>query len=185
MSKPRKKKRRPKRVLALEQSKAAVLNSLTSESGQRTYDLRRTCARLCRLAGGELDQSSFCSVIPRSEPQSVTSGASRSCALPSTTGSVSSRRNAQSRSRRWPTPGRHLLTGEESATRQAWVQLPSSGPKSHDGRRAPLASKRWKSASGHQPRTPAPIGIRDSRRKRGLFCGPSLKRSGPNCGAEA
>jgi hypothetical protein len=41
MSKPRKKKRPPKRVLALpdlEQSKAAVLNSLTSKSGQRTYD---------------------------------------------------------------------------------------------------------------------------------------------------
>ena len=41
MSKPRKKKRPPKRVLALpdlEQSKAAVLNSLTSRSGQRTYD---------------------------------------------------------------------------------------------------------------------------------------------------
>ena len=41
MSKPRKKKRSPKRVLALpdlEQSKAAVLNSLSSESGQRTYD---------------------------------------------------------------------------------------------------------------------------------------------------
>ena len=37
----RKKKRPPKRVLALpdlEQSKAAVLNSLTSKSGQRTYD---------------------------------------------------------------------------------------------------------------------------------------------------
>jgi len=41
MSKPHKKKRPPKRVLALpdlEQSKAAVLNSLTSKSGQRTYD---------------------------------------------------------------------------------------------------------------------------------------------------
>ena len=41
MSKPRKKKRSPKRVLALpdlEQSKAAVLNSLSSESGRRTYD---------------------------------------------------------------------------------------------------------------------------------------------------
>ena len=41
MSKPRKKKRPPKRVLALpdlEQSKAAVLNSLTSKSGQRSYD---------------------------------------------------------------------------------------------------------------------------------------------------
>ena len=41
MSKKRNKKRPPKRVLALpdlEQSKAAVLNSLTSKSGQRTYD---------------------------------------------------------------------------------------------------------------------------------------------------
>ena len=41
MSKPRKKKRPPKRVLALpdlEQSKAAVLNSLTSKSGQRSYN---------------------------------------------------------------------------------------------------------------------------------------------------
>lgn len=41
MSKPRKKKRPPKRVLALpdlEQSKAAVLNTLTSKSGQRSYD---------------------------------------------------------------------------------------------------------------------------------------------------
>ena len=41
MSKPRKKKRSPKRVLALpdlEQSKAAVLNSLSSQSGQRSYD---------------------------------------------------------------------------------------------------------------------------------------------------
>ena len=41
MSRPRKKKRVPKRVLALpdlEQSKTAVLNSLTSKSGQRTYD---------------------------------------------------------------------------------------------------------------------------------------------------
>jgi len=41
MSKPRKKKRSSKRVLALpdlEQSRASVLNSLTSESGHRTYD---------------------------------------------------------------------------------------------------------------------------------------------------
>ena len=41
MPKSRKKKRSPKRVLALpdlEQSKAAVLNSLTSKSGQRSYD---------------------------------------------------------------------------------------------------------------------------------------------------
>ena len=41
MAKPRKKNRPPKRVLALpdlEQSKAAVLNTLTSRSGQRSYD---------------------------------------------------------------------------------------------------------------------------------------------------
>jgi site-specific recombinase XerD len=41
MSKSRKKKRPPKQVLALpdlEQSKAAVLNTLTSKSGQRSYD---------------------------------------------------------------------------------------------------------------------------------------------------
>ena len=41
MSKPRRKKRPPKRILALpdlEQSKAAVLNTLTSKSGQRSYD---------------------------------------------------------------------------------------------------------------------------------------------------
>jgi integrase len=41
MPKTRRKKRTPKRVLALpdlEQSKAAVLSSLTSKSGQRTYD---------------------------------------------------------------------------------------------------------------------------------------------------
>ena len=41
MSKTRKKKRPPKRVLALpdlEHAKSAVLNTLTSKSGQRTYD---------------------------------------------------------------------------------------------------------------------------------------------------
>src|SRR5499433_1691317 len=41
MPKSRKKRRSPKRVLALpdlEQSKTAVLNSLTSRSGQRSYD---------------------------------------------------------------------------------------------------------------------------------------------------
>jgi len=41
MPKSRKKKKAPKRVLALpdlEQAKAAVLNTLTSTSGQRTYD---------------------------------------------------------------------------------------------------------------------------------------------------
>ena len=131
-SKSHKEKRQPKRVLAfpdLEQAKAAVLDSLTSASGQRTYDhairefvtwycseprlafnrtvvlryrihleqrqyapatiwgngmspkvlwdvvrvaaaragidklaphdLRRTCARLCHVAGGELEQIQF------------------------------------------------------------------------------------------------------------------------------
>jgi len=41
VSKPRRKKRSPKRVLALpdlERPKAAVLNSLGSQSGQRSYD---------------------------------------------------------------------------------------------------------------------------------------------------
>src|SRR5262249_8268427 len=41
MSKSRKKKKPPKRVLALpdlEQAKSAVLNTLTSKSGERTYD---------------------------------------------------------------------------------------------------------------------------------------------------
>src|SRR5438552_5592288 len=41
MSKSRKKKKPPKRILALpdlEQAKSAVLNTLTSKSGQRTYD---------------------------------------------------------------------------------------------------------------------------------------------------
>src|SRR5437867_7861067 len=41
MSKSRKKRKTPKRVLALpdlEQAKSAVLNTLTSKSGQRTYD---------------------------------------------------------------------------------------------------------------------------------------------------
>ena len=41
MSKSRKKKKSPKRVLALpdlEQAKSTVLNTLTSASGQRTYE---------------------------------------------------------------------------------------------------------------------------------------------------
>jgi hypothetical protein len=51
MSKPRKKKRPPKRVLALpdlQQSKTAVLNTLTSESGQRSYDRAITDFAFCR-----------------------------------------------------------------------------------------------------------------------------------------
>ena len=45
MSKPRKKRRPPKRVLALpdlEQCKTPVLNTLTSKSGRRSYDRART-----------------------------------------------------------------------------------------------------------------------------------------------
>jgi hypothetical protein len=41
MPKPRRKKKTPKRVLALpdlEQTKSAVINSLTSKSGHRTYE---------------------------------------------------------------------------------------------------------------------------------------------------
>jgi len=41
MPKPRRKKKSPKRVLALpdlEQTKSAVINSLTSKSGRRTYE---------------------------------------------------------------------------------------------------------------------------------------------------
>ncbi|MGH7486390.1 MAG: hypothetical protein ACREMY_12445 [bacterium] len=84
---PKIRKKTPKRVLALpglEHAKSAVLSSLTSRSGQRIYDhairefagwycseprlafnrtvvlrLRRTCARLCHLAGGELEQIQF------------------------------------------------------------------------------------------------------------------------------
>jgi len=44
MSKSRKKRKTPKRVLALpdlEQAKSAVLNTLTSKSSQRTYDHAR------------------------------------------------------------------------------------------------------------------------------------------------
>ncbi len=98
-------KKTPKRVLALpdlEHAKSAVLNSLTSRSGQRTYDhamlamligcglrrgellaltlesvqqreehwviadlvgkgghVRTVCARLCHLAGAELEQIQF------------------------------------------------------------------------------------------------------------------------------
>ena len=53
MPKPKsRKKKSPKRVLALpdlEHAKAAVLNSLTSDSGQRTYDhaIREFVTRYC------------------------------------------------------------------------------------------------------------------------------------------
>jgi hypothetical protein len=48
MPKFRKKRKSPKRVLALpdlEQAKSAVLNALTSKSGQRTYDHAITRSR--------------------------------------------------------------------------------------------------------------------------------------------
>ena len=79
MSKSRRKKRPPKRVLALpdlEQSKAAVLNTLTSKSGQRsdrmwvdsssTSDLRRFGAR--RVEEGRLTGTYWQPVVslPRS-----------------------------------------------------------------------------------------------------------------------
>jgi integrase len=47
-----------------------------------THDLRRTCARLCHLAGGELDQISSCSATSPSKRPSATSDASRSSGLP-------------------------------------------------------------------------------------------------------
>jgi site-specific recombinase XerD len=55
----RKKSKRPKaktilRLPDLEQSKNAVLQSLATPSSQESY-----CARLCRLAGGELEQIQF------------------------------------------------------------------------------------------------------------------------------
>jgi integrase len=60
-----KRTRVPKHILKLpdlEQSKSAVLNSLTSEDwipSPAPHDLRRTCARLCHQAGGELEQIQF------------------------------------------------------------------------------------------------------------------------------
>jgi integrase len=77
--------RRVLRIPDLEQSKHAVLNSLPAKTSQESYghaidefiswycseprragilnlaphDLRRTCARLCHLAGGELEQIQF------------------------------------------------------------------------------------------------------------------------------
>jgi integrase len=56
------------------------------------HDLRRTCARLCRLAGGELDQIQFLLGHVSIQTMERYPGASRSCAAQSTTGSVSSRR---------------------------------------------------------------------------------------------
>jgi integrase len=46
------------------------------------HDLRRTCARLCHLAGGELDQIQFLLGHVPSRPRSAISDASRSSGLP-------------------------------------------------------------------------------------------------------
>jgi len=40
-------------------------------------DLRRTCAKLCRKAGGDLEQIKFCSGMRPSRPPSGISGPSR------------------------------------------------------------------------------------------------------------
>jgi integrase len=50
------------------------------------HDLRRTCARLCHLAGGELDQIQFLLGHVSIQRRSATSDANRSSVLPSTTG---------------------------------------------------------------------------------------------------
>ena len=84
MSESKSRKKTPKRVLALpglEQTKAAVLNSLTSASGQRTYDhaIREFVTWYCsepRLAFNR-------TVV-------ATWDANRSCGVPSTIGSGSS-----------------------------------------------------------------------------------------------
>ena len=92
MSKSRKKRRPPKRVLALpdlEQSKAAVLNSLTSKSGQRTYDRAITdfvewCCSEPRLAFNRtvVLRSGFISNRSCMHPRQSTSGWLRFDGLP-------------------------------------------------------------------------------------------------------
>ena len=60
MSKSRKKRNRPKRVLALpdlEMAKSAVLNGLTSKSGQHTYDDRYLDKKPGRWQWEELTKS--------------------------------------------------------------------------------------------------------------------------------
>ena len=55
------------------------------------HDLRRTCARLCHLAGGELDQIRFLLGTSRSRQRSATLDANSDCDARSTTVSESSR----------------------------------------------------------------------------------------------
>lgn len=63
------------------------------------HDLRRTCAGLCHLAGGELEQIQFLLGHASSKPQSAISGASRSFGTPLTVPSG------------WRTPDRRPPTG--------------------------------------------------------------------------
>ncbi len=60
------------------------------------HDLRRTCAKLCRKAGGDLERSSSCSGTPRSRPRSGILGQSRRSRWLQTTTSVSKRRSRKS-----------------------------------------------------------------------------------------
>lgn len=53
--------------------------------GLAPHDLRRTCARLCHVAGGELDQIQFLLGTPQSRRQSDTSAVSENFAMPSMT----------------------------------------------------------------------------------------------------
>jgi len=49
------------------------------------HDLRRTCAKLCRKSGGDLEQINSCWDTARSRPQSVTLGLNRRSPSPLTT----------------------------------------------------------------------------------------------------
>jgi len=76
---------------------AKVLWEIVREAASRAgieklapHDLRRTCVRLCRLAGGELDQIQFLLGHVSIQTTERYLGCAESCAAPSTTGSVSS-----------------------------------------------------------------------------------------------
>ena len=71
------------------------------------HDLRRTCARLYHLAGGELDQTSSCSVTCPSRLPSITLAVSRSSEAPLTTSSESNRDGKERITRPLPTRADH------------------------------------------------------------------------------
>jgi hypothetical protein len=74
MPKARKKKRPPKRVLALpdlEQAKAAVLSSLTSKSDQRTYDRAITDLVQCTVQNHVSRSIDFAGIGPSWEAEAV------------------------------------------------------------------------------------------------------------------